>query len=54
MVADSEKGSRAKIFARSQETGQEFNAFKTGNLNEFFEVPNEIELTDWKTLKSLN
>ena len=25
MVADSEKGSRAKIFARSQETGQEFN-----------------------------
>jgi hypothetical protein len=35
-------------------TGQEFNAFKTGNLNEFLEVPNEIELTDWKTLKSMN
>ena len=35
MVADSEKGSRARVFARSQETGQDFNGisyFWNGNL----------------------
>jgi hypothetical protein len=49
MVADSEKGSRARIYAKSQLTGQEFNGYHISGMEALVREP-VITKKEWGVL----